>query len=302
MKEYVILSGKGGTGKTSLTAAFAQMADKPVICDADVDAADLHLLLRPDIQSKNPFMGGNLADIDKQVCSGCGTCRELCRFDAISDDYVIDPVRCEGCGVCVDFCPEEAIRFPQQQCGEWFFSKTSVGPMIHARLGIAEENSGKLVSLVRKQARFEAEQGGYTTILTDGPPGIGCPVIASLSGADRVIIIVEPTQSGAHDIKRVITLVKHFGLQAMLCVNRFDINEQLTEKIEDIAEAEGVSVLPRVPFDVDFVKAMVKGKTILEYRPDSSAAEKVREVWDAVYHYKDQSPNNQIHLQRYERQ
>ncbi|MBU4480684.1 4Fe-4S binding protein, partial [Patescibacteria group bacterium] len=178
MREIVIISGKGGTGKTSLTAAFAALAKNSVLCDADVDAADLHLLMQPEIRQQTDFMGGGIAVINPDLCIGCGTCMELCRFEAITDRFEVDTIRCEGCGVCVDFCPEKAIDFPTKRCGEWYLSDTRFGPMVHARLGIAEENSGKLVSLIRKEVRQLAEERGADLVITDGPPGIGCPVIA----------------------------------------------------------------------------------------------------------------------------
>lgn len=282
MKEYVIISGKGGTGKTSLTAAFAMFADNPIVCDADVDAADLHLLLKPKIRETYDFISGNQAIIDKAHCTDCGLCRELCRFDAISYEYVVDPINCEGCGVCVDLCPEKTIDFPAKKSGEWFISDTRVGPMVHARLGIAEENSGKLVSLIRRETRRIAEESGYNLLITDGPPGIGCPVIASLGGADAAIIIVEPTVSGVHDVHRVASLARNFGLIPMLCVNRFDINVEITEEIEQFCRDDGFTVLPRIPFDRAFTMAMVHGKTLPEYDGQSATSKKIKEVWDVI--------------------
>jgi MinD superfamily P-loop ATPase len=282
MKEIVIISGKGGTGKTSLTASFAILADSPVLCDTDVDAADLHLLIQPEIRQTSEFSGGHLALINEKKCTSCGLCLDLCRFDAISTDFQIDPVSCEGCGVCVDLCPEKAIDFPSQKSGDWFISDTRVGPMVHARLGIAEENSGKLVSLIRRQSRQIAEQDGYKLILTDGPPGIGCPVIASITNSEAVVIIVEPTVSGFHDIQRVTELANHFGIQSMLCVNRFDINIEMTEKIENFARSQKCTVLPRIPFDPDFTKAMVEGKTLIEYASTSSTAKRIQLVWQNI--------------------
>ncbi|MFN2353918.1 MAG: 4Fe-4S binding protein [Desulfopila sp.] len=282
MKEIVIISGKGGTGKTSITAAFAILADRPILCDADVDAADLHLLLQPEVDKKTDFIGGCLAVINTDKCTECGYCRELCRFDAISPDFVVDPINCEGCGVCVDLCPEEAIDFPQQKSGEYYVSNTRVGPMVHARLGIGEENSGKLVSQIRKEVRDIAEAKDHSLIITDGPPGIGCPVIASITNSEAVVIIVEPTVSGMHDVKRVAELTNHFGIQAMLCVNRFDINVEETEKIEKYAGEQDIVVLPRIPFDSDFTKAMVEGKTIIEYASGSATAKRIRQVWQQI--------------------
>lgn len=282
MKEYVIISGKGGTGKTSLTAAFASLANNPILCDTDVDAADLHLLLQPSVISRNDFWGGNLAVIDQQRCTECGYCRELCRFNAIPEDYKVDQINCEGCGVCVDLCPEQAIKFPQQKSGEWFISDTRVGPMIHAHLGIAEENSGKLVSLIRQETMKLAEKNDHNLILTDGPPGIGCPVIAAIGGATAVIIIVEPTVSGFHDIKRVADLAKHFRVPAMLCVNKFDINIEVTIQIEEFAKNSDITVLPRIPFDPLFIHALVQGKNVIEYAEDSATAGAIKEVWNAI--------------------
>jgi MinD superfamily P-loop ATPase len=282
MKEFVIISGKGGTGKTSLTAAFALLAERPVLCDADVDAADLHLLLAPDILQRHDFTGGKRAVINRQKCTQCGVCRDLCRFEAISPAFEVDAINCEGCGVCVDLCPENAVDFITQKSGEWFVSDTRTGPMVHARLGIAEENSGKLVSLIRRRARQLAEDNHHQLLITDGPPGIGCPVIASITGAEAVVIIVEPTISGIHDIRRVIGLIKHFGIAAMLCVNRFDINIELTEEIEQFAKAEKITVLPQIPFDQAFTLAMVEGKTLVEYAPDSATSKILKNVWQSI--------------------
>ena len=259
MKEIVVISGKGGTGKTSLTAAFAALSPKKVICDADVDAADMHLLMAPDVQYRQDFMGGGLAEIDPEKCTQCGLCRDLCRFDAINEDFIVNPLDCEGCGVCVDFCPENAIDFPIQKCGEWYISTTRFGPMVHARLGIAEENSGKLVTLVRQEAKKLAEKEHLDLIITDGPPGIGCPVIASIGGASVLVIVSEPTVSGIHDMERVTQLAEHFKVPTMICINKFDLNPDQTRLIEDKAKKKGIQVLGKIPFDPDFVTSMVQG-------------------------------------------
>jgi MinD superfamily P-loop ATPase len=285
MREIVMISGKGGTGKTSLTAAFAALAaetGKSVLCDADVDAADLHLLMQPEVKKRADFMGGCKALINPVLCTGCGTCRALCRFDAISERYTVDPIRCEGCGVCVDFCPESAIDFPVQRCGEWYVSNTRFGPMVHARLGIAEENSGKLVSLVRKEARQLAEEQGHDLILTDGPPGIGCPVIAAIGGATALVIVVEPTVSGIHDMERVIDLAAHFRVPGMVCVNKFDLNLEMTEAIEQMAAQRNVALLGRVPFDPVFTHSMVAGQILFEYGEASLTHQRVREIWTKI--------------------
>ena len=282
MKELVILSGKGGTGKTSLTASFATLAAGSMLCDADVDAADLHLLMQPDIQEQTDFQGGGVAVIDPQRCTGCGTCIDMCRFSAISPDFVVDEIGCEGCGVCVDFCPEQAIDFPVRTCGQWFVSDTRFGPMVHARLGIAEENSGKLVTLVRQQAKQLAEARGLDLILTDGPPGVGCPVIASVGGATSVVIVAEPTVSGIHDMARAIELCRFFKVPVMVCINKFDLNPDNSATIEQMARDQGVPVVGRVPFDAAFTRAMVQGKTLLEYDGNGAAGNHLRQVWAAI--------------------
>ncbi len=239
MKELIVISGKGGTGKTSLMAAFSSLAENKVLCDADVDAADLHLIMDPKVVRRTEFRSGNTAAINNDLCTECGLCREMCRWDAISAAYEVNSIDCEGCGVCVHFCPEKAIDFPENTCGEWFVSDTRLGPMVHARLGIAEENSGKLVSLVRQEARKLAESKKLDLILTDGPPGVGCPVIASIGGASAVLIVTEPTVSGKHDMERVAQLAAHFKVPAMICVNKFDLNLELTREIENYAEQKG---------------------------------------------------------------
>ncbi len=282
MRELVIISGKGGTGKTCLTAAFASLAENNVLCDADVDAANLHLLMNPEVKKRTDFMGGSIAEIRSADCSECGRCLELCKFGAISEEFVVDPISCEGCGVCVDLCPEQAIDFPVQKCGEWYISDTRHGAMVHAKLGIAEENSGKLVSLVRQQARMLAEEKGNDLILTDGPPGIGCPVIASIGGASALVIVVEPTVSGLHDMSRVADLAVHFKIPGLICVNKYDLNTEMTMEIEAFAQKRNMKVVGRVPFDPRFTKAMIQGKNILEYQGNSDTADTVREVWDAI--------------------
>ena len=282
MKELVVISGKGGTGKTSLMAAFAVLAENKVLCDADVDAADLHLLMAPRVQERHEFTGGCEAIIDPEQCTACGLCRELCRFDAITEDFTVDSIGCEGCGVCVDMCPEQAIAFPLKTCGEWYKSETRCGPMVHARLGIAEENSGKLVTLVRQEARKLAEDRNLDLIITDGPPGIGCPVIASIGGATAVLIVAEPTVSGLHDMARVAQLADHFKVPVMVCVNKFDLNPEKTAAIEALAHEHSLSFMGTIPFDPDFTAAMVEGKTLFEYRNNSAAARAVTHLWEKL--------------------
>lgn len=279
IKEVVVLSGKGGTGKTSLTAAFASLADHPVLCDADVDAADLHLLTDPQILQKTDFIGGNKAVIDPDRCAECGTCIELCHFNAIEEDLTVNPLDCEGCGVCYDLCPEHAIDFPETTCGEWYISDSRFGPIVHAKLGIAQENSGKLVALVRQEARKLCREKGMDFIITDGPPGIGCPVIASISQATVILIVAEPTVSGVHDLGRLLELADHFKVPAMVCINKFDLNLEQTEKIETMAEKRNITVLGNIPFDPVFIDSMVQGKTVTEYNEDCRASIAVKEIW-----------------------
>lgn len=285
IKELVVLSGKGGTGKTSLMAAFASIAKNGVLCDADVDAADLHLLMDPDVQQHTDFMGGHVAVIDSDKCTLCGQCIELCRFDAINEHFVVDEIDCEGCGVCVDLCPEQAIAFPVKKCGEWFISNTRFGGMVHARLGIAEENSGKLVTLVRQEARKLAEAHHLELIITDGPPGVGCPVIASIGGATAMLVVTEPTVSGVHDMQRVLELANHFKVPCMICVNKFDLNLDQTAAVEALAKERNIPIVGKIPFDPHFTKSMVQGKTIFEYDQNCELSKTIQQLWDTVRHY-----------------
>jgi MinD superfamily P-loop ATPase len=282
VKELVIVSGKGGTGKTSLIAAFASLAENKVLCDADVDAADLHLIMEPRIREHHDFQSGNRAVINRDKCTECGLCQELCRWHAVSNDFEIDPIECEGCGVCVYFCAGNAIQFPVNTCGEWYLSDTRCGPMVHARLGIAEENSGKLVTLVRQEAKRLAEKKKLDLILTDGPPGIGCPVIASIGGAAAILIVAEPTVSGKHDMERVAQLAAHFNVPVMVCINKFDLNADGAEAIEGFAREKNLTIVGQVPFDPIFTKSMVQGQTIFEYNKDSEAGQAVKKTWGKV--------------------
>lgn len=288
MKELVVISGKGGTGKTSITASFAVLAERPVVADCDVDAADLHLLLDPRVKERHDFWSGHEAVIRQEDCTACGRCYEDCRYDAIRlvDDvaggkaYVIDPPSCEGCGVCVHFCPVQAIDFPERLCGEWMISETRCGPMVHARLGIAAENSGKLVSTVRKEARRLAEEGDHPLILVDGPPGIGCPVIASLTGSSAVLVVTEPTVSGEHDLERVLSLTKHFDIPASVSVNKWDLNPEMTERIEEKALNFGARVVGRVRYDRSVTLAQIQQKTVVE--TDAGSGDDIRRIWSAL--------------------
>lgn len=284
MKELAIISGKGGTGKTSVTASFAALAGKSVLADCDVDAADLHLLLKPEIRAKHEFISGREAVIDREKCRGCGLCREVCRFGAVelrNGKAAVDPFSCEGCGVCVKFCPEQAIRFPERRCGEWYESTTCYGTMIHARLTPAAENSGKLVTQVRKAAREVAEKEKCDFLLVDGPPGIGCPVIASVTGADAVFVVAEPTVSGEHDMARVLELAGHFGIPVLFCVNKWDLNPEKTEAMEARAQTSGGIAAGRIPYDMIFNRAMLRGEPVVRF-PETRAAGSILEIWKNV--------------------
>lgn len=281
--ELVVLSGKGGTGKTSVTAAFAVLARKAVLADCDVDAADLHLLLTPQVQRRHEFLSGHQAVISQQDCTGCGICYDACRFSAIFHDgstFRADPAGCEGCGVCYRFCPATAIDFQERQCGEWMLSGTRCGPMVHAQLAPAAENSGKLVTTVREQAWEVAVEQQLKLIIADGPPGIGCPVIASLTGVSLALVVTEPTVSGLHDLQRVLALARHFSVPAAVCVNKWDINPEQTVRIEAAARAAGAEVTGRIRFDRSVIQAQLQRRTAIE--SNSPAGEDIRTVWKQV--------------------
>jgi len=327
VNELVVISGKGGTGKTSVTASFAVLAGRPVIADCDVDAADLHLVLSPRVLERHEFRGGHEAVIRENACTGCGACLTLCRFGAVRPPaavwdpaihgeasncrdceycvrsgpvrtnasirelreasgerglaaYAIDPTACEGCGVCFRFCPEQAIDFPERICGEWMISETRCGPMVHARLGTAAENSGKLVSTVRREARRIAETDGRSLILMDGPPGIGCPVIASVTGASLVLVVTEPTVSGEHDLARVLSLARHFRIPSTVCVNKWDLNPEMTERIENAARRAGASIAGRIRYDRAVTRAQMQERAVVEI--DAPCAEDIRGVWNRL--------------------
>ena len=264
MKEIVVLSGKGGTGKTSIVGSLAALVQRKVLADCDVDAADLHLLLNPQQKTRNEFWSGQVAHIDEDKCTQCGLCQELCRFDAIRD-LQVDAVSCEGCGFCSQVCPSEAITMRECMAGYWFISDTRFGPLVHARLGIAQENSGKLVSLVRQQAKQIAEEQDLDYIISDGPPGIGCPVISSLSGAGLALLVTEPSLSGLHDLDRVLGVCHHFNVPALVCINKYDLNEENTEQIESQCLRQGIEVVGRLPFDNVVTESIVQGLPVVEY-------------------------------------
>jgi MinD superfamily P-loop ATPase len=280
MKQLTVISGKGGTGKTTLTAAFAHLADNPVIADCDVDAADLYLVLPPRLIKHEPFYGNQSASIDKEQCSQCGLCEETCRFGAIRS-FEVDKTSCEGCGVCAYICPEKAITLRERISGYLFVSETREGPMVHARLGIAAENSGKLVSLVRQAAKDLAEKEKRNIIIIDGPPGIGCPVIASIGGVDLVVAVTEPTLSGMHDLKRVLEVAEHFGIKAFVCINKFDINQENAQLIADYCREKGHEVIGKIPYDPAVTRAMINGLSVVEY-PCNGVGFEIKKIWECI--------------------
>ncbi len=294
MKELVVISGKGGTGKTSIVASFACLAKQAVIVDCDVDAADLHLVLQPRIQRREDFTAGSKARIMPGHCTACGKCEELCRFDAIYFDgpgsgrvpktFRVDSIACEGCGVCFDFCDDKAIEFEPAVCGQWFISQTRCGPMVHARLGVAAENSGKLVTQLRRTAQRLAAEQKRDLILCDGSPGIGCPVIASLTGASLALFVVEPTASGRHDFLRVAQLTMRLGVPGILAVNKADLNEEVTRNLEELASEQGITAVGRIPYDPAVTQAQIAHKTVVE-ASDGPAARAIRNLWIETQKY-----------------
>ncbi len=287
IKTMTIISGKGGTGKTSLAAGMAVMAKPVVLADCDVDAANLHLVLEPEVRESYDFYAMPIARIDQDLCSNCGTCYDMCRYDAISrsdDDprvFSVDTLSCEACLVCKEFCPEKAIVTDTRAAGEWYISETRTGPMVHAHLGIAQENSGKLVTEVRKAAAALAADRGIGRVIVDGPPGIGCAVIASLTGADQVLAVTEATKSGMSDLMRVYELSQHFKIPISVIINKADLNDQVTSMIRDWAQGAGVEIIGELPYDPAVTRAMISGKAVVELE-DCAIAEQMKQLCEKV--------------------
>jgi MinD superfamily P-loop ATPase len=284
MKEITILSGKGGTGKTSITAALGSIANNAVFCDNDVDAADLHLIFQPDVKEENTFISGWKATINEEKCTYCNTCTGYCRFDAIHTNengcLTINPFQCEGCRLCERVCPANAINSARNSNNYWYVSSTRFGTLVHAKMGTGEENSGKLVTQVRKRAKEVALEADSSFIVGDGPPGIGCATIASLSGTDMVLIVIEPTKSGLHDAKRLVELIQSFKIEAFAIINKYDINKGVALKIEKYLKSQSIPILAKLPFDKEMVEAMSKGNTIVEYNPASEISQKIGKAWN----------------------
>ena len=291
MKQLVILSGKGGTGKTSVTSAFAHLsslgdlASKVVFADADVDASNLELVLSPKNTKSEDFIGGQIALVDADTCTGCGICEEVCRFDAIHEDgavYLVDPIACDGCAACVYQCPVDAITMHEQNAGKWFRSDSRYGTLFHAALRPAHENSGKLVTLVKQQARLLTLDENYDFVLVDGPPGIGCPVISATSGADLALIVSEPTAAGGHDMHRVLETTAHFDVPALVCINKSDVYPKGTAEIKAFCQAQDIQMVGEIPFDVSVTEAMVQGQPVTDFLPNAPSSQALVKIWDKV--------------------
>jgi MinD superfamily P-loop ATPase len=300
VKQLVILSGKGGTGKTSIAAAFAHLAYagpaqlRAVLADADVDAANLELVLNPTRLETHDFIGGGVAIIDPAMCEGCGVCAQVCRFEALmlvspspdsgergqgGEVYQVDSIACDGCAACVYQCPTKAIHMEPQLAGQWFRSESRYGPLFHAELRPAQENSGKLVTLVKQQARLLGLDEGYQVLIVDGPPGIGCPVISAASGADLALIVAEPTAAGIHDMERALQTIAHFRVPALVCVNKADLYPEGTAHIEAYCRAHGIEVIGHIPFDATVTEAMVHGEPTTAHQPDAPASRAITQIW-----------------------
>lgn len=288
--QLVILSGKGGTGKTSFTASFAHLASDTnlqgpnILVDADVDAANLSLLLDPQNEMLNDFWGGSLAFINSDLCIGCGDCAEVCRYDALGPDpkdesvYLVDPIACDGCAACFYACPQHAISMIKQQEGIWFEADTQWGKLYHAELFPGGENSGKLVTLLRQKAKLKADETGSSLIIIDGPPGIGCPVISACSGVDLGLIVTEPSMAGLHDLKRVFGVLKHFKIPVLVCINKADIYPEGTRQIYAFAEQENITIIGEVPFDEHFPQALLQGQPVTLTYPECDSSKAIRSV------------------------
>ncbi len=287
MQQITVVSGKGGTGKTSITSAFAALSKNAVFADCDVDAANLYLTLTPENHHEEVFPGSKTAVIDEERCTQCGLCEAYCRFEAITlspDGFKISEFSCEGCELCMQVCPHQAIHMEQSMDSRWFVGETRFGPMVHAKLGVAEDLSGKLVTLVRDKAKSIAEEKRRETVLIDGPPGIGCPVIASITGTDKVVVVTEPSKSGLHDLERVIGLAESFRLKVAVIINKFDINSAMAKQLERYCQKQNIPILGKVPFNTVMVDAMVQQKSVVEYAPQSNVSREIKNIWSKINH------------------
>ncbi|WP_321344543.1 4Fe-4S binding protein [uncultured Draconibacterium sp.] len=286
MKEITILSGKGGAGKTSIAAALASLAENAVFCDNDVDAADLHLILKPEIQETHQFDSGSLASVNQDECTNCGICQKACRFEAISTNTdgfpEVNPFQCEGCRLCERLCPVAAINTSQNLNNNWYVSDTRFGIMVHAKMGPGEENSGKLVTRIREKASELAREKKASYVINDGPPGIGCTAISSITGTNAVLLVIEPTISGLHDAKRLVELVNSFGVPIFALINKFDINAEFTQTVENYLEEANIPLIGKIPFSELFVESMLAEKSLIEYVPNHPISLNLKTIWEKI--------------------
>ncbi|OCL25161.1 (4Fe-4S)-binding protein [Orenia metallireducens] len=282
MKKLTVISGKGGTGKTTVTANLAALADNLILADCDVDAPNMHLLMKPKVIEAEVFKGAKVAVKDQLKCIECGLCKELCNFKAITSDFKVDEIRCEGCGLCVAKCPSDALKLELEETGDLYYSQTKFAPMVHAKLKIGAENSGKLVSQVKEKAESLAQQEEKELLLIDGSPGIGCPVIASINGVDSVLVVTEPTKSGLADLKRVLKTVKYFNLPAVVAINKYDLNQEISLEIESFCRQNQVKIVGKLPFSKVIVEAMQQGELVVESAPESKVTTAIKELWEKV--------------------
>jgi MinD superfamily P-loop ATPase len=286
MKEITILSGKGGAGKTTVAAAIASLAPNAVFCDNDVDAADLHLIFKPEVKETHKYDSGSLAVINQKTCTNCGLCEDSCRFNAIhknKNDYPeVNPFQCEGCRLCERICPANAITITQNLNNSWYISETRFGTLVHAKMGPGEENSGKLVSKIRERAKEIATKTKASYIINDGPPGIGCTAISSITGTDAVLLVIEPTVSGLHDAKRVVQLIQSFEIPVFAAINKYDINTEFTKTVEDYLLETGIPLAGKIPFSELMVESMIAEKTIIEFAPTKAISKEFSTIWSAI--------------------
>jgi MinD superfamily P-loop ATPase len=289
MKEITVLSGKGGTGKTTITAALASVVSDSVFCDNDVDAANLHLIFNPEIRESHTFSSGKKAFINPEKCTNCSICINNCRFDAIrlnkKNQPEINPFQCEGCRLCERICPENAISTIEKKNNSWYVSASRFGTLVHAKMGPGEENSGKLVTKIRQKAKEIAYETGAEYIINDGPPGIGCSAIASVTGSSLVLLVIEPSVSGLHDAKRLFELVASFHIPVLAVINKFDLNPDFSETVETFLSKSGIDLIGKINFSTTMVESMVAGKTVVEFAPESTTSEQIHYIWSKIQEY-----------------
>jgi MinD superfamily P-loop ATPase len=287
--EIAVISGKGGTGKSSISAAFATLNGNVVLADCDVDAANLYLIFNPTHEEENIYISGHKAFIDHSLCTNCRLCIDYCRFDAISlinDNVSISEIACDGCVLCSRICPEKAIRMVANDKSRMYSGSFRNGKMVFGRLAPGEENSGKLVNMVREKAKQTAKENGLETIIIDGPPGIGCPVISTITGVSKVVIVTEPTISGLHDMQRTVGIVQKFNLRACVIINKYDLNLSMSAKIKSWCKENNITMAGVLPFDINMVKAMVQGKSVTEFNPDINISKKIKTIWNKIINQK----------------